>query len=447
MLSRFFRLHENGTTVGRELQAGLTTFAAMAYVLAVNPSILVNAGMDRPALVTITALSAAVATILMALLTNYPIALAPGMGINAFFAYTICLGAGVPWAQALGMVFVNGCIFLLLSVTGVREKIVDAIPYPLKIAVTCGIGIFIAFLGLTNGGVIVASPATFVTHGDFASGPVALCLAGILLIAALVRWRVPGAIVLGMAALTLVGVLVPDGKGGTVTQLPSPAAWLSLPASPAPHLLKLDLHFLTDGAAFLKALPLILSLLLVDMFDNIGTLIGVTKRAGFLGADGKLPKVGRVLVADSAAAILSSLLGTSTVVSYVESSSGVEAGGRTGLTTLTTAVLMVAALFLTPLILAVPAAATAPALVIVGIFMLQSVTEIDMRDFSVVVPAMLTLMAIPLTSSVSLGIGLGLIAAAVLALVTGKPRSFSPMGYAIAAVFFLEFFHLFPFRE
>jgi len=446
MLSRFFRLHENGTTVGRELQAGLTTFAAMAYVLAVNPSILVNAGMDRPALVTITALSAAVATALMALLTNYPIALAPGMGINAFFAYTICLGAGVPWAQALGMVFVNGCIFLLLSVTGVREKIVDAIPYPLKIAVTCGIGIFIAFLGLTNGGVIVASPATFVTHGDFASGPVALCLAGILLIAALVRWRVPGAIVLGMAVLTLVGVLVPDGKGGTVTQLPSPADWFSLPASPAPHLLKLDLHFLTDGAAFLKTLPLILSLLLVDMFDNIGTLIGVTKRAGFLGADGKLPKVGRVLVADSAAAILSSLLGTSTVVSYVESSAGVEAGGRTGLTTLTTAVLMVAALFLTPLILAVPAAATAPALVIVGIFMLQSVTEIDMGDFSVVVPAMLTLMAIPLTSSVALGIGLGLIAAAVLALVTGKPRSFSPMGYAIAAVFFLEFFHLFPFH-
>jgi len=446
MLSRFFRLHENGTTVGRELQAGLTTFAAMAYVLAVNPSILVNAGMDRPALVTITALSAAVATALMALLTNYPIALAPGRGITAFFAYTICLGAGVPWAQALGMVFVNGCIFLLLSVTGVREKIVDAIPYPLKIAVTCGIGIFIAFLGLTNGGVIVASPATFVTHGDFASGPVALCLAGILLIAALVRWRVPGAIVLGMAVLTLVGVLVPDGKGGTVTQLPSPADWFSLPASPAPHLLKLDLHFLTDGAAFLKTLPLILSLLLVDMFDNIGTLIGVTKRAGFLGADGKLPKVGRVLVADSAAAILSSLLGTSTVVSYVESSSGVEAGGRTGLTTLTTAVLMVAAVFLTPLILAVPAAATAPALVIVGIFMLQSVTEIDMGDFSVVVPAMLTLMAIPLTSSVALGIGLGLIAAAVLALVTGKPRSFSPMGYAIAAVFFLEFFHLFPFH-
>ncbi len=446
MLSRFFRLKENGTTVGRELQAGVATFAAMAYVLAVNPAILANAGMDRAALVTITALSAATATALMALLTNYPIALAPGMGINAFFTFTICLGAGVPWAQALGMVFVNGCIFLLLSLTGVREKIVDSIPYPLKIAITCGIGIFIAFLGLKNGGVVVASPATFITHGDFASGPVALCLAGILLTAVLVAWRVPGAIVLGMLAITLAGTLVPDGKGGMVTQLPGPGAWLSLPASPAPHLLKLDLSVQTDGAAFLKPLPLILTLLLVDMFDNIGTLIGVTKRAGFLGADGKLPRVGRALIADSVAAILSALLGTSTVVSYVESSSGVEAGGRTGLTTLTTAMLMLAALFLSPLILAVPALATAPALVIVGIFMLQSAVEIKMDDFTIAVPAVLTIIAIPLTFSIAQGIGLGLIAAAALAIATGKPRGFTPVGYAIAAMFFLEFFHLFPFH-
>ena len=444
MLNRFFRLHENGTTVGRELQAGLTTFATMAYVLAVNPSILVSAGMDRPALVTITALSAATATALMALLTNYPIALAPGMGINAFFAFTICLGAGVPWAQALGMVFVNGCIFLLLSVTGVRERIVDSIPYPLKIAITCGIGILIAFLGLTNGGVVVASPATFVTHGDFASAPVALCLAGILITAALAAWRVPGAIVLCVGLITLAGTLVPDGKGGMVTQLP--AQWFSLPASPSPHMLKLDLGFLTSGAAFLKTLPLILTLLLVDMFDNIGTLIGVTKRAGFLGADGKLPRVGRVLVADSIAAILSALFGTSTVVSYVESSSGVEAGGRTGLTALTTAVLMLAALFLTPLILAVPAAATAPALVIVGIFMLQSAVDIEMDDFTIAVPAVLTIIAIPLTFSISQGIGIGLIAAAALAIATGKPRKFTVVGYALAALFFLEFFHLFPFR-
>lgn len=356
MLSRFFRLQENGTTVGRELQAGLTTFAAMAYVLAVNPEILANAGMDRAALVTITAFSAATAMALMTLMTNYPLALAPGMGINAFFTFTICLGAGVSWAQALGMVFVNGCIFLMLSPTGVREKIVDSIPYPLKIAITCGIGIFIALLGLKNGGVLVASPATFITHGDFASGPVALCLAGILLTVVSVAWRVPGAIVLGMAAVTLAGTLVPDGKGGMVTQMP--AQWFSLPASPASHLLKLDLSFLGSGAAFLKMLPLILTLLLVDMFDNIGTLIGVTKRTGSLGADGKLPKVGRALVADSIAAIPSSLFGTSTVVSYVESSSGVEAGGRTGLTTLTTPMLMLVALLFTPLILAVPAVLT-----------------------------------------------------------------------------------------
>ncbi len=444
MLSRFFRLRENGTTVGRELQAGLTTFAAMAYVLAVNPAILANAGMDRAALVTITALSAATATVLMALLTNYPIALAPGMGINAFFTFSICLGAGVPWSQALGMVFVNGCVFLALSVTGVRERIVDAIPYPLKIAITCGIGVFIAFIGLKNGGVVVASPATFVTHADFASGPVALCLGGIFLTAVLVAWRVPGAIVLGVVGVTLAGLVVPDGNGGHVTALP--ASWFSLPASPAPHFLKLDLGFLTNGAEFLKTLPLILTLLLVDMFDNIGTLIGVTKRAGFLDAQGRLPKVGRALVADSVAAILSSLFGTSTVVSYIESASGVEAGGRTGLTTITTAVLMLAALFLTPVILAVPAVATAPALVIVGVFMLQSAVEIDMKDFGIAAPAALTIIAIPLTFSISQGIGLGLICAAVLALATGKARSFSVVGYVIAAVFFMEFFKIFPFH-
>lgn len=443
MLSRFFRLHENGTTVGRELQAGLTTFAAMAYILAVNPAILAQAGMDRAALVTITALSAATATVLMALLTNYPIALAPGMGINAFFTFSICLGAGVPWAQALGMVFVNGCIFLLLSVTGVREMIVAAIPYPLKIAITCGIGLFIAFIGLKNGGVVVANAATFVTHGDFATGPVALCLGGILLTAVLVARRVPGAIVLGVAAITVVGLIVPDGKGGMVTVLPT--AVFSLPASPAPHFLKLDLSFLASGAAFLKTLPLILTLLLVDMFDNIGTLIGVTKRAGFLDADGRLPKVGRALVADSLAAILSSLFGTSTVVSYIESASGVEAGGRTGLTTLTTATLMLLALFFSPLILAVPAVATAPALVVVGIFMLQSAVEIKMDDFAVAAPAVLTIIAIPLTFSIAQGIGLGLIAAAVLAMATGKPRAFTKIGYVIAAVFFLEFFRIFPF--
>ena len=444
MLERVFALSSHRTTPAREFQAGLTTFAAMAYILAVNPSILADAGMDRAALVTVTALSAAAATALMALLTNIPLALAPGMGVNSFFAYTICLGAGVPWQQALGMVFVNGCIFLALSLTGVRERIIHAIPYSLKLAITSGIGLFIAFVGLRNGGIIVASQATFVTHGDFTSGPAALCLAGLALTFVLVARRVPGAIVLGIAITTLAGLVVPNGAGGTVTAWP--ASLVSAPASPAPVLLQLDLSFLTSGPAFFKALPLILTLLLVDMFDNIGTLIGVAKRAGLLDADGTLARAGRVLVADSLAAILSALLGTSTVVSYIESASGVEAGGRTGLTTLTTAACFLLALVLTPLFLAVPAAATAPALVVVGVFMLQSAAEIDMRDFGVAAPAAITLLAIPLTFSIAEGIGLGLLAAVVVAIGTGRARGLPLFTYLIALVFFLQFFAIFPFN-
>ncbi len=444
MLNRLFHLKQNNTTVGRELQAGLTTFAAMAYILAVNPAILANTGMDKGALVTVTALTAAIATGLMALLTNYPIALAPGMGINAFFTFTIVLGKGVPWSEALGMVFVNGVIFLALSVTGVREKIIEAIPHALKIAVTCGIGLFIAFIGLKNGGVIVANPATFVSHGNFASGPVALCLFGVILTAILVARRVTGGILIGIAVVTLLGLFIPGEGGRAVTELPTRV--VDLPASPDPIFFKLTFGFLTDGNALMLALPLILTLLLVDMFDNIGTLIGVTKRAGFLRPDGTLPKAGRALVADSLATLLSALFGTSTVVSYIESAAGVEAGGRTGLTSVTTAMLMLLALFFTPLILIIPAAATAPALVIVGVFMMQSVTEIDMSDFSIAVPAVLTILAIPLTFSIAEGIGLGLIAAALLAIGLAQPKRLPVLGYVIAAVFFAQFFRIWPFR-
>jgi AGZA family xanthine/uracil permease-like MFS transporter len=444
MLRRFFALDRNQTTVGRELQAGLTTFAAMAYILAVNPAILSNTGMDKGALVTVTALTAAVATAIMALMTNYPLALAPGMGINAYFTFTICIGKGVPWSEALGMVFVNGLVFLLLSVTGVRERIIAAIPPALKVAVSCGIGLFIAFIGLKNGGVIVSNPATFVGPGDFTSGSAALCLAGILLTAILVARRVTGAIVIGIIAVTLAGLFVPAGGGAMLTTLPDHV--FALPHSPEPIFLKLTFRFLSSGTGFLIALPIILTLLLVDMFDNIGTLIGVTRRAGLLDASGRLPKAGRALLADSIATLLSALSGTSTVVSYIESASGVAAGGRTGLTTLTTAALMLLALFLTPLILIVPAAATAPALVIVGIFMMQSVTEIPMDDFAAAAPAVLTLFAIPLTFSIAQGIGLGLICAALMALLLGRPRSFPALGYAVAAVFFLSFFKIWPFR-
>ena len=443
MLNHLFHLESRGTTPLREFQAGLTTFAAMAYILAVNPSILANTGMDKAALVTVTAITAAVATTLMALFTNYPIAMAPGMGINAFFTFTICGAMGLAWNEALGMVFINGVIFLSLSVSGVREKIIASIPLGLKIAVTCGVGLFIAFIGLKNGGVIVGNPETFVGPGDFTSGPTALCLAGIVFTALLVARKVPGAIVIGILAITVAGMFVSNGTGGHVTSLSN--GIFALPHTAAPVFWKLSFGFMKSWKGFNKALPLIFTLLLVDMFDNIGTLIGVTKRAGLLDEDGRLPKAGRALLADSIATILSALCGTSTVVSYIESASGVEAGGRTGLTAITVAILMLLALFLTPLILAVPWCATAPALVIVGIFMMQSVVEIDMSDFQTAAPAVLTILAIPLTFSIAKGIGIGLICSVLLSVGLGRHREVPPIGYAVAAMFFLSFFRIWPF--
>ena len=435
MLQRVFRLRENSTTVRREIGAGLTTFAAMAYILAVNPDILKNAGMPGPALVTATALSAAIATTIMAFLTNFPLALAPGMGINAFFAFSICLGLGIPWQSALGLVFINGCLFLLLSVTGVREKILTAIPLTLKIAVSAGIGLFIAFIGLQKGGLIVANPATMVAMGDLTNPDVALFGAGILLTFILVARNVPGAIILSMAVITVAGLFVSNGKGGMVTHLPS--GIFSWPASLTPIFFQLNFDLLFHD--HFKALPILLTLLLVDLFDNIGTLIGVTRRAGIMDANGHIPRVGRALVADSFAAIISSLLGTSTVVSYIESAAGVQAGGKTGLTAMTTATCFLLALFLTPLILMIPGVAVAPALVVVGIVMFEGVTDLDLSKFEIAAPTILTIIAMPLTYSISTGIGLGLIALVALGVGSGQARQIAFVRYALAAVFLLHF--------
>lgn len=435
MFERVFRLKENGTTVGREIVAGCTTFAAMAYILAVNPSILANAGMPEGALVTATALGAAMASILMALMTNYPLALAPGMGINAFFAFSICVGLGIPWQSALGLVFINGVIFLLLSVTGIREKILNAIPLSLKIAVSAGIGLFIAFIGLQNGGLIVANPSTMVGLGDLSRPEVLLFCAGLILACVLVARNVPGAIILSMMIITAAGLFVPGPDGQMVTQLPArPVSW---PESLAPTFLQLNFDLLFQD--HWKALPIILTLLLVDMFDNIGTLIGVTRRAGIMDAEGRVPRVGRVLVADSLAAVLSSLIGTSTVVSYIESAAGVQAGGRTGLTAVTAGVCFLAALFLTPVILMIPAVAVAPALVVVGIVMFEGVVDLDLRRFETAAPAILTILTMPLAFSISTGIGIGLIALAALALATGHRRDVTAITYGLAAVFLLHF--------
>jgi AGZA family xanthine/uracil permease-like MFS transporter len=435
VLERIFQLRANGTTPGREVLAGITTFAAMAYILAVNPGILSAAGMPKETLVTATAVSAALATLLMAALTNFPIALAPGMGINAFFAFTICGLMQVPWQSALGLVFVNGVVFLLLSVTGLREKILNAIPHALKVAVTAGIGLFIAFIGLQSGGFIVANPATMVSMGDLSQPRVALFFGGLLLTAVLVARRVPGAILLGVLALTIAGLWVPDGRGGFLTARPE--ALVSAPASLEPTLFKLNFDFFTSDP--LRAAVLTLTLLIVDMFDNIGSLIGVTRRAGLLRPDGTIPRAGRALVADSSAAIFSSLLGTSTVVTYIESATGVQAGGRTGLTAVTTALCFLAALVFTPVFAAVPAVAVAPALVMVGVFLFEAVSDLDPHDLTDFAPAVLTILVMPLAFSISTGMGVGIIALVVLALATGHRDRLHPVVLVLAAVFLLHF--------
>jgi len=436
MLQKLFKLSQHGTTPVREVQAGCTTFAAMAYILAVHPAILAAAGMPAEGLITVTAVSAAVSTLIMAFTTNFPLALAPGMGINAYFAYTVCLGLGVPWQQALGLVFINGLAFLALSLSGIREKIINVIPFQLKMAITCGIGLFIAFIGLKNGSVIVSHPETFVTHGALGSPPVLLCLGGIILTVVLMIRRVPGGIILSILAVTLIGLIVPDGRGGTVTKLPD--QFISLPASMGDTFMQLNLDYFTED--FLKASTVVLTLLLIALFDNVGTLIGVTQRAGLLDKNGHLPGAGRALVADSLGVILSSLFGTSNVVSYIESASGVEAGGRTGLVGVTVAGLFVLALFFTPVIAAIPAAATAPALVIVGIFMFQSVAQLNLDDLREVAPAFIIILATPLTFSIAEGIGLGLVAFALIQLTTGKARETSWLVYTLAAIFAVHLF-------
>jgi adenine/guanine/hypoxanthine permease len=431
MFKRFFKLDQHGTTITREVQAGATTFAAMAYILAVNPAILAAAGMPIEGLITVTAVTAAVSTLMMALMTNIPLALAPGMGINAYFAYTVCLGLEVPWQQALGLVLVNGFAFLALSLSGIREKIINVIPFQLKMAITCGVGLFIAFIGLKNGGLVIGSNATLLTHGDLGAPPVLLCFLGILLTVVLMVRAVPGGIIISIAAITIAGVFIPDGLGGRVTQLPEQI--VSLPASMGDTFMQFSLGYFT--AKPIEATRVVLTLLLIALFDNVGTLIGVTQRAGLLDKNGHLPNAGRALTADSLGVIASAIFGTSNVVSYIESASGVEAGGRTGLVGVTVAALFVGALFFTPLIQAIPAVATAPALVVVGIFMFQSVAQLNLKDLREVAPAFIIILATPLTFSIAEGIGLGLVAYTLIYVGTGRAKDISFLVYVLAAIF------------
>ena len=449
MLERVFSLKAHGSTAAREVIAGLTTFAAMAYILAVNPLILSQTGIDKGALVTATAIASAVMTIVMALATNYPIALAPGMGLNAFFTYTICLTKGIPWQAALGFVFYSGLIFLALTLSRLRQRIVEAIPFELKLAITSGIGFFIALIGLENGGLIVLNldvvpkhgpvvpeAAPYLTLGDLGTAAPWLVFIGIILTGILVARRLPGSIVLVILLLTVAGLFIPAADGSGMITKP-PGTIFNLPSSLAPTFLKLDLGFFWQH--LLTSVPLVLSILFVDLFDNMGTLIGVSKRAGLLDEKGNLPKVGRAFMADACAAMFGSTLGTSTVTSYIESAAGVEAGGRTGMTAIVTAICFLLALFLTPLILIIPAVATAPALVVVGAFMMQGLAELDLRDFSKAAPAFMTIVMMPFAFSISEGIAFGILTYVGIKLGTGKAKEVAALTYTLAVLFLLYF--------
>jgi AGZA family xanthine/uracil permease-like MFS transporter len=425
LLERVFHLTENKTTVRRELLGGLTTFMTMAYVVVVNPRILAEGGMPVEGVLFATCISAALATLVMGLWANYPIALAPGMSLNAYFTYSIVIGRGVPWQTALGVVFLSGLLFLLLTLTNVREQIVNGIPNCLKHGTAAGIGLFIAFVGLRNAKIIVANPATFVAFGKTSDPQVLLAAAGVVLIAILMIRRVGSAILLGIVAIALAGI--PLGLDHW------PAHLFSLP-HPASTFLKLDLR----SATRLGLGELIFVFFFVDLFDNVGTLVGVCEQGGFL-RDGKLPRASRALLADAFGTIVGALTGTSTVTSYIESAAGVAAGARTGLGNLVIAGLFFVAMFCAPLVAAIPTYATAPALILVGALMCGSIARVRWDDFSEAFPAFLTLVATPLTFSIATGLSLGLLSFTCLKIGAGKYRDISPLIWVLSAIFLLRF--------
>jgi adenine/guanine/hypoxanthine permease len=428
LLDRYFKLTENHTTVKQEMLGGLTTFVTMAYIIVVNPQILAQAGMPAEGVVFATCISAAAATLVMGLYANYPIALAPGMSLNAYFTYSVCLNMHVPWRTALAVVFFSGTVFLLLTVTRVREQIVNGMPDCLKHSTATGIGMFIAFVGLRNAKLVVANPATFVGLGSFSDKEVQTACFGLALTLVLMARKVNGGILIGIFGTTLVGIL---------RHLSSwPAAILSLP-HPSSTFLQLDFR----GAIHLGFLEILFAFLFVDLFDNVGTLVGVCEQGGFI-KNGKIPRVGRALVADAVGTLFGSVTGTSTVTSYIESVAGVAAGARTGLSNVAVAGLFLIATFCSPLATAIPGYATAPALVLVGALMTQSISHIEWSEFSEAVPAFITTLATPLTFSIATGLSLGLISYTVVKIAAGKLREITPLIWILTGLFILRYVYL-----
>lgn len=435
-LETFFHLKENHTTVRTEILAGITTFMTMAYILIVNPSVLGATGMDTSAVLSATAIASFIGTACMALFSNYPFALAPGMGLNAYFAYTVVLQNGYSWETALTAVFVEGLIFILLSLVNVREAIFNAIPQNMKAATSVGIGLFIAFIGLQNAGVIVGG-ATLVELGDIRTVPVALALIGTIITVALVIRKLRGALLWGILITwglgiicQLTGLYVVDVDAGMYSLIPS--GIIALPPSIAPVAGKLDFSNILS----LDFVVVVFSFLFVDLFDTLGTLIGVSTKAGYLDEKGKLPHIKGALMADAVATTLGACLGTSTVTTLVESASGVADGGRTGLTSMTTGVLFLAALFFSPIIGVIPSFATTPALIVVGLFMLENVTKIEFSDYTEGFPAFITILMMVVAYSISDGLVFGVISYVLLKLFSGRKKELNPVIVIIAILFF-----------
>ncbi|MFN7992175.1 MAG: NCS2 family permease [Bryobacteraceae bacterium] len=427
-LEQYFEFQRLGTNWRTEILAGLTTFVTMAYIVFVNPSILHEAGMPLAAVTAATCISAAIGSILMGALARYPIALAPGMGLNAYFTYTVVKGMGIAWQAALGAVFISGVAFLLLTALGIRQLIVAAIPFELYAAVAAGVGLFIAFIGFRNAGLIVPHPATIVAMGNLRDARTLLAILGLIVIAALLAWRIPAAMLVGILLTTVVGIVA-----GLVSWNPQSYSLLDLSATA----LKLDVR----STLRLGFFEIVFVFLFIDMFDNIGTLVAVGKRAGLFNHANQIPRVNRILFADATATVVGSLTGTSTVVSYIESAAGVAAGGRSGVTAIVTGVMFVLALFVAPVVGAIPAAATAPALIIVGSLMMTAIGEVDWKDPEVAVPGFLTMLAIPLTFSIANGLAFGFVAYTLLKVLRGKFRQVNWLVYALTILFILRFLY------
>ncbi|MCA8932130.1 MAG: NCS2 family permease [Rhodospirillaceae bacterium] len=429
MIERLFQLSDHGTNVRTEVLAGFTTFLTMAYIIFVNPAILADAGMDQSAVFVATCLAAAVGTAIMGLYANYPIALAPGMGLNAYFTYGVVLGMGYTWQVALGAVFVSGVIFLVLSVLPVREWIINSIPRSLKMSIAAGIGLFLAIIGLSEAGIIADHPVTLVTLGDVTQPTVIMAVIGFAVMVALTALRIPGAIIIGILGVTAASILLGYSEFGGI---------LDVPPDPSPTLLQLDIM----GALDIGILTIVFAFLFVDLFDTAGTLIGVSARAGLLDSQDRLPRLGRALVADSTATIVGAGLGTSTTTSYIESAAGINAGGRTGLTAVVVAVLFVLCLFFAPLAGSIPVYATAPALVFVACLMARGLAEVDWDDVTEAAPALITAITMPLTYSVANGIAFGFITYAAAKVLSGRIADAKPAVLVLAVLFVVKFAYL-----